>query len=695
MRTIRPRAFLLLTLLLTLFALGAACSPGDNDTAPPPAERFTDDLAGILERGHLRVLVEGDDDRHLPRHDDPSVRSRELARAFADRHSLEVRFVPCDTFSTLLPALTNGIGDLVAANLTVTAERQTQFSFSAALDHAVEEIVSRRGVVVSTNPAEIGGSIGVPAGTSFEDTAWRLASIHQRLSVTVWEGRVSAEDALDSVAQGRVDYTIQDSNRLEVLLSYREDLQTGPELGPKRPLAWAARVSNPQLIDSVDDFLHEERLLGNNEESYVADLPELKERRRIRMITRNNAANYFLWRGRVMGFEYELARKFAEETGLRLQVVAAPSHDDLLPMLRAGEGDFVAAFLTRTAQREEDGVRFSRPYHFASEIIVGRAGEQPMEDVSALAGRRIAVRRSSSYWTHLSELRADGGPDFELVEVPATMETEDIIGAVGDGIYDLTLADSHLLELEMTARDDLRGLLVIGEPVSHGWAVHPDNEELATEFDAFFARHYRGLFYNVTYQKYFERPVRSGSGWKSSGNQNRLSPYDDLVRELALGHDYDWRLIVAQIYQESRFDPNARSWAGAIGLMQMLPRTARELGYSDLEDPRTGITAGLLYLDWVWQRFEDSLNEAEHMWFTLAAYNAGHGHVRDARRLAGKLGLDPDRWTGNVELAMLRLSQSKYAREARHGYVRGHEPVEYVRAIRERYQAYVDLIGDR
>ena len=691
MRTIRPQALLLLTLL----ALGAGCSPGDEEIPPPAAERFTDDLAGILDRGYLRVLVEGDDDRHLPRHDDPSVRSRELARAFADRHSIEVRFVARDTFSTLLPALTNGIGDLVAANLTITVDRQARFAFSAALDHAVEEIVSRRGGVAPANPAETGGSIGVPAGTSFEATAWRLASIHQRLSVTVWEGRVSAEDALDSVAQGRVDYTIQDSNRLEVLLAYREDLQAGPELGPKRPLAWAARASNPQLIEAVDDFLHEERLLGNDEESYVADLPELKERRRIRMITRNNAANYFLWRGRVMGFEYELARKFAEETGLRLQVVAAPSHDDLLPMLRAGEGDFVAAFLTRTPQREEDGVRFSRPYHFASEIIVGRADEEPMEDVSALAGRRIAVRRSSSYWTHLSELRANGGPDFELVEVPATMETEDIIGAVGDGIYDLTLADSHLLELEMTARDDLCGLLVIGEPISHGWAVHPDNEELAAEFDAFFARHYRGLFYNVTYQKYFERPVHLGSGWESSDNQNRLSPYDDLVRELALGHDYDWRLIVAQIYQESRFDPTARSWAGAVGLMQLLPRTARELGYSDLEDPRTSIEAGLRYLDWVWLRFEDSLNDAEHMWFTLAAYNAGHGHVRDARRLAGKLGLDPDRWSGNVELAMLRLSQSKYAREARHGYVRGHEPVEYVRAIRERYQAYVDLIGER
>jgi membrane-bound lytic murein transglycosylase F len=151
-------------------------------------------------------------------------------------------------------------------------------------------------------------------------------------------------------------------------------------------------------------------------------------------------------------------------------------------------------------------------------------------------------------------------------------------------------------------------------------------------------------------------------------------------------------MVVAQMYQESRFDPRAKSWAGARGLMQVLPRTARELGIRDLEDPRSGITAGLLYLDWVWERFPSYLDPAERTWFTLAGYNAGHGHVRDARRLARQLGLDPNQWFDNVEIAMLKLSQAEYARQARHGFVRGREPVEYVRGIRERYRAYVDLL---
>jgi membrane-bound lytic murein transglycosylase F len=213
------------------------------------------------------------------------------------------------------------------------------------------------------------------------------------------------------------------------------------------------------------------------------------------------------------------------------------------------------------------------------------------------------------------------------------------------------------------------------------------------EINAFIASHYRGLFFNVVYEKYFERPGQFESGWNEADAADRLSPYDEIVREVAAEHGYDWRLTTAQMYQESRFDPRAKSWAGARGLMQVLPRTARELGITDLEDPRTGIEAGLRYMVWVWDRFPDDLESAEHMWFTLAGYNAGHGHVRDARRLARQLDLDADLWFGNVELAMLKLSQAQYAQQARHGFVRGREPVGYVRGIRERYRAYVDLLG--
>ena len=145
------------------------------------------------------------------------------------------------------------------------------------------------------------------------------------------------------------------------------------------------------------------------------------------------------------------------------------------------------------------------------------------------------------------------------------------------------------------------------------------------------------------------------------------------------------------MYQESRFNPKAKSWVGAQGLMQVMPRTAKELGITNLTDPESGIKAGIKYLQWVRNRFEPELDVKDRMWFTLAAYNAGQGHVKDARRLAKQQGLNPNRWFDNVEKAILLLSKRKYASKARHGYVRGTEPVNYVREIRQRYQAYLEM----
>ncbi|MGB5650990.1 MAG: transglycosylase SLT domain-containing protein, partial [Sedimenticolaceae bacterium] len=147
--------------------------------------------------------------------------------------------------------------------------------------------------------------------------------------------------------------------------------------------------------------------------------------------------------------------------------------------------------------------------------------------------------------------------------------------------------------------------------------------------------------------------------------------------------------------QESRFDPDARSFAGARGLLQVMPRTAKFMGFGKIDKPEVGIHAGIKYMDWVRNRFDPELPFNERMWFTLAAYNAGHGHVQDARRLARRKGWDGDRWFDNTEKAMLLLSKKQYASKARYGYVRGIEPVSYVRDIHQRYRAYAEIASNR
>ncbi len=165
------------------------------------------------------------------------------------------------------------------------------------------------------------------------------------------------------------------------------------------------------------------------------------------------------------------------------------------------------------------------------------------------------------------------------------------------------------------------------------------------------------------------------------------------MREYARRYGFDWRLITAQMFQESRFDPNARSWAGARGLLQVMPRTGRELGFSNLVDPPIGIHAGVKYLAWLRDRFEGQVPKIERTWFSLAAYNAGWGHVWDARELAREIGLDHNRWFDHVERAMVLLSNPKYYHRARHGFVRGGQPVEYVQSIKSRYEAYTRVAG--
>jgi membrane-bound lytic murein transglycosylase F len=289
----------------------------------------------------------------------------------------------------------------------------------------------------------------------------------------------------------------------------------------------------------------------------------------------------------------------------------------------------------------------------------------------------------------------DAGIPIILQAAPEHLETEELVALVAHNIYPLTVADSHILDIELTWRDDVKAAFPIGDPVPLSWAVRDSNPDLLAAVNAFLDKEYRGLTYNVLRGKYFENPKKIRQHVKYRSKDGALSPYDDLVKRYSEEYGFDWRLIVALVNQESGFDPRARSFAGAVGLLQVLPRTGRDMGVTNLLDPESNIRAGLSYLSWVRERFDEDLPVRDRMWFTLAAYNVGAGHVRDARRVATEIGLNPDRWFDNVERAMLLLSRPEYARRAQHGYCRGREPVEYVREIQSRYEAYLGTLASR
>lgn len=684
-----------LTILLLLVATPGC---GEQATAPAGLGPFqTEDLDAMRERGSLRVIVPGTalGEPSLPRQGSPMAQQHDLAEAFARSLGLRMELVPVFRLGAMLPLLEEGRADIVAANLTVTPARQELVDFSLPVDHVHEVVLVGAGDDDIQSLEDLAGrTVMVDRASSFWHTLNVLREEYPDIHVLPAPDHFDDESTLDMIASGQLDATVRDSNIAAMYLGYRDDIRMAFALGERQSIAWAVRPGAPELLAALDRFLTIEKLTRPREARYAGDLPELQERRRLRIVLPNTAASYYLWRGELAGFEYELARRFAEEHGMRLEVVVPPDTDGLAEWLDEGRADVAGGFLEPVAP-EDAAIRFTDPWHHARPYLISREDAPEIAEWEGVAGSTVAALAGGALWAELEVLAGEHG--FELVALPSVGgNIEDLVNRLVAGEFDHAVAEGHLLSMEMARRDDIRRQFEAGSPVAHGWAVRSTDGELLAALNEFVRKEHRSAFYNILYRRYFEdeRRIRRqlDERIRSAG---QLSPWDDLVRRHAAVHGFDWRLIVAQIYQESRFDPAARSPMGAAGLMQLMPRTAQQVGVEDLDDPAESIRGGILYLDWVRQQLPEDLPVADRIWFTLAAYNAGLGHVMDARRLAGQKGWDQDRWFENVENAMLLLSQHPYYSQARHGYVRGSEPVAYLNGITSRFMAYVQLTEDQ
>lgn len=662
----------------------AACGPDR------PSREFGD-LEALKERGQLRIVIpQLEDVDHLPRDVDLLDHERRLATDLAEALGLEPKWIVVSERDELIGHLEQGLGDVVAANLTVTDDRRERIAFSRPLAMAREQVVTREGTPPIRTVADLAGrTVVVRRSSSFWATIEALQERYSDIELIAAPEDLNTEEILYRVSTGEYDVTVADDNVVLDALAYMPALMVGYTLTEARPVALGVRPGAPNLLAAVDSFLAQ-ALVQLPDTVLTGDFMAIAERRLLRVLTRNSAATYFVWRGELVGFEYDLAREFASRHGLNLEIVVPPTRAALLTWLRQGKGDIVAAALTPSSEREDRGVAFTRPYNFVREMAVGRPADSTMRTPADLAGRTVVVRQSSSYWQTLELLKA-GGVAVQLVAAPEDLETEEIIDMVASGEYDLTVADSHILDIELTWRDDVIGLFPVSDSLSHSWAVREEDTALRDSIDAFFRREYRGLFYNLTYKKYFGND--SKVAYRATERTSRtgiVSPYDSLIKHYSAQYQFDWRLIAAQMFEESRFNPKAESFAGAVGLMQVLPRTAEGFGVSPtgLVDPDTATYIGVRYLNHVQSAIEGAETSEDHLWFSLAAYNAGYGHLEDARRLTGSLGGNPNIWFGGVEDVMPLLARRKYHQETKHGYCRCTEPVRYVRRIRDRQRAY-------
>ncbi len=645
----------------------------------------------IKTSGFITALkLDRETEAALPRSGSTSNYHRQLLTLFAKEHNLTVKWLTVKNLTEMFAQLAQFKADIIPRHLTITEKRRDLFSFTYPLLRDKEVVISKITAKVPNKEDDI--SLALPAGSAYRES---INKEFPHWTITTLEHFYNSEELAEEIIKGTIDYSVIDGFAFDTLKQYRDDIKVVVTLPFGIDLAWAINLNNSQFLHKLNNFISEHHVVQIAEPNRKLDFKTLQKKKLpLRVITRNSPETYFLWRGELLGFEYELMRRFASLNNLKLEMIVADSYDEMLTMLKEGRGDMIAAGLSRTKsslaiinqQKMQTSIRYNR----IDELLVAHKDSPEIKTLADLKGRSITVRKTSSFWQTAQQLVNDY--DVKLVAADELLATELLIAQVADKEIDLTIADSNLVAIEKNFRADIITPLTLKDDIPYAYVVRNNNPQLLSSLNEFVRKHYRQTFYNVIKNKYF-KSSRNQTKFQASRLQtgSALSPYDDIVKTNVTEYHFDWRLIVSQMYQESRFDPLASNPSGAKGLMQMLPRTANELGVSNLNDPEQSIASGIKYLDWTRDRFSKDLPVQEQIFFSLASYNAGFGHVKDAQRLARQLGLRDDKWFNHVEKAMLLLQKRQYYKKARFGYVRGSEPVNYVRDIHQRYLSYIRI----
>ena len=409
-----------------------------------------------------------------------------------------------------------------------------------------------------------------------------------------------------------------------------------------------------------------------------------------------------------MGYEYELLNLLAKKLDVKLEIKVIKSIDEAFQKLNSGEGDIIAFTLTVTKERKKR-VAFTNAHYTTRQVLVQKKPDNwrdmKLHEIEKslvrnqveLIGKEVHVRNSSSYVERLHNLSHEIGGDIVVVEDSKDVETELMIKKVASGAVQYTVADEDIALVNASYYPNIDVATPISFPQQIAWAVRKNAASLLEAINQWQSRLKKEPTYRVIYNKYYKSPraavIRSTSDFASISG-DKISVYDDIIKEKVKALGWDWKLVVSQMYQESRFHAADTSWAGAIGLMQLMPETGKQFGARNLLDPEQNITAGinyLVHLDSLWAKSISDVEERQK--FVLASYNIGLGHVVDARNLAKKYDKNPLIWDDHVAPYLRNKSRPKYFNDpvVKSGYCRGEEPLNYVASILTRYAQYSQL----
>lgn len=430
----------------------------------------------------------------------------------------------------------------------------------------------------------------------------------------------------------------------------------------------------------------------------LGDLDALIKRRTIRVLVAFNKTNFFLDGPRTRGASYELMSLFNKHLNkkmktrhLKVNMVFIPvTRDKLLPYLIQGRGDIVAASLTVTSQREKQ-VDFAAPlYTKAKELIVTSPSGPKLKSLEDLSGKTVHVRKSSSYYQSLQKfnkkLKAAGKAPVKIAPVSEFLETEDILEMVAADLYKITVADDYLAEFWEKIFDGLnvQKKLALRTGGDIAWAIRKNSPQLKKELDAFVKKVKVGTkLGNIISKRYYEN-TRFARNALAAKDLERFKQVIEYFKKYSNQYSFDWLMVAALAYQESGLDQSKRSPRGAVGVMQILPSTAAgpPINIRHIEKLDRNVHAGVKYLRFIYDQYfkQEPMSKLNKALFTFASYNAGPARVAGLRSRAKKMGLDPNKWFRNVEVAAAKAI--------------GRETVQYVSNIYKYYLAYL-LVVDK
>jgi membrane-bound lytic murein transglycosylase MltF len=425
-------------------------------------------------------------------------------------------------------------------------------------------------------------------------------------------------------------------------------------------------------------------------QAWTGDLDGMQERRQVRMLVVSSRTYYFVDKGQQRGLSYDLGRAFEDELNkklgkkkLRIDVVFVPvSQDDLLPALIQGRGDIAAANLTITPERQV-WVDFSAPLWIGvDEIVVTGPASPEVGALEDLGGREVFVRLSSSYFQSLwglnERLGKAGRPPVQVKAAPEALADEDILEMLNAGLIQFAVVDDTKAEFwaQVLPKIQLHPELALRTGGEIAWAFRKNSPLLKAQLDDFARRHGKGTAFGNQKFKEYLKSAKYVQNATSQKEYAKLLQTIHFFQKYAERYDFDWLMLAAQGYQESRLDQNVKSAVGAIGVMQVMPATGKELQVGDIRQTEANIHAGTKYLRKLLdQYFPDAkFDPLNRCLFAFAAYNAGPARVAGLRKEAERRGLDPDVWFNQVELVAAERV--------------GQEPVRYVSNIFKYYVAY-------